>query len=621
MKYCYFKGNQRVTHSADDIVFDDVFDICVAGLGTAGSMAAIAAARAGARVVGIEQQNVMGGLATRGCVNTYYYGSRGGLFEEINRTCINLTHRAHYADSAVDNNIQMSISPAVKAFVLEKMAEDASCTLLLGACVTGVYTDDAEETILGISALSKGRMLHIGAKIIIDSTRNSVVCAASGCSFLDGRRWDGRHMMYSKGVCTVSDERPNLDQAAWFKYDFKHLPLNIGRSLVQLSWINDSYFDEYNPEKTSAALLRSNAGIPFALEHYDEKNKIVSLAGAIGTRETPEVETETVYTFDDFARQVPAKDILYYTFAPLDTTSPDPAFEGDDLLDWRLLCRTDCCFSVGIPRGALIPKGKKGLLVASKALGVGHTLSGAVRMKADMEKCGEAAGVLAAQALRENIDVRDTDYVTLRTILSSSGCYDERANRGYDGANVSLAIPPERIVFPTNPDVIKAALADDAQAGKALWVIRNHTCDEQVYPLLPVWFSAAQDGSVFQYNTATALLLTGDRRGAAVFLRELQQLDACSNDALERLIRTVYLLGKAEYGPAVPELEKLLARTASDIKAAGYRIASFTMIAMLRIYLADKTTFADIPAFIASVCDEQRFHLNEIHQRLTAGKI
>ena len=619
MLYCYFEGERRVTLPADGTTFDRTCEILVAGLGTAGSMAAIAAARAGAEVIGAEEQNVMGGLATRGCVNTYYYGSRGGLFEEINRACIRLTHASRYADSAVDNRIQVSVSPAVKALVLEKAAKEAGCSLLFDTVVTGVYTDDREETILGVSVFREGKTENIRARLVIDSTRNTVVCAAAGCSFADGRRWDGRRMAYSKGVCTVSDERPDLDRAAWYHYDFKHLPLNIGRSLVQLSWVNDGYFLPRQPEKTSAALLNSNARGPFGAGRYEEKNKIVSLAGAIGTRETPEVETETVYTFDDFARKKAVKDVLYYTFAPLDTTSPDPAFEGDDLLDWRLLCRTDCGFSAGIPRGCLIPKGKHGLLVACKAIGVDHTLCGAVRMKADMEKCGEAAGVLAAQAVRAGCDVRDADYAALRAALARSGCYDRRANRGYDGINVSLNKPPERVVFPFTPGEVKAALADDGKAGKALWVIRSHTCDKSVYEQLAGWFeeaSANPDG-VFAYNTAAALLLAGDARGADVFLRAL----SAPEPALR--IRSVYLLGKAAYGKAVPLLMKLLEETVPT--ADNYAIACFTMIALWRVYLSDQARCSYLPAFLCRVCyhprDGEKFHINEIRARIAAGKL
>ncbi|MGN1121494.1 MAG: FAD-dependent oxidoreductase [Eubacteriales bacterium] len=620
MKYCRMENGQRCAVPAPDTAFDFACDVCVAGLGTAGSMAAIAAARQGVRVIGVEQQNVMGGIPTRGCVNTYYYGTRGGLFEEINRACIALTRDARYADSAVDNRIQVSVSPAVKAYVLQKTALDAGCTLLLDAVVTGVFTDDEGDTVLGVSVLSEGKHLHIRAQIVIDSTRDAAVCAAADCGFLDGRYWDGRHMMYSKGVCTVSDERPNLDRAAWYHYDFRHLPLNLGRSLVKLSWVNDRYFDAQNPIACSDALLKSNAGEPFASEHYDAENKIVSLASALGVRETREVETETVYTFDDFAKCKKADDILYYTFAPLDTTSPDPAFEGDDLLDWRLLCGVDCGFSVGIPRGVLIPKGKRGLLVASKAFGVGHTLCGAVRMKADMEKCGEAAGVLAALAIETGRDVRDADYTTLRTRLSESGCCDESANRGYDGNDVSLSHPPQRICFAQTVQQIKEALDSFETAGRALWTIRNRTCDAQVYALLPTWYeSTAGSDSVFAYNCAAALLLACDRRGAAVFARALTRMDLSADlrdgKSTAHLIKTIYLAGKAAEPEAVEPLMRLLETYAKDVSPAAYRVASFAMIALLRIALSDRERFSEIPAFIGRVCDAERFHLAEISAR------
>ncbi len=609
MKYCFFKDGTRFSIPVYNLQYDKECDILVAGLGTAGSMAAICASRLGANVIGVEEQNVMGGIATRGAVNTYYYGSRGGTFEEINQKCIELTANSHYADSAVDNNIQMSISPCVKAYVLEREAKNAGCTLLLGATLIGVYMDDEEKNVMGANVLKDGKQISIKSSYIIDSTRNTAACMASGTLFLPGRPWDGRLMMYSKGVSTVSDERPNLDNAQWFKYDFKHLPLNIGRSLVQLSWVNDRYLDPKNPYKSSKALLESNAGQPFMMPSYDEKTKIVSLASALGTRETYEVETETVYTFDDFSKNVPTKDVLYYTFAPLDTTSPDPAFEADDLNDWRILCDTDAGFSVGISRGCLIPKGIGGLAVACRGIGVGHTLCGAVRMKADMEKCGEAAGTMCALAIQNNCDVRDVDYTLLRDTLSKTGCYNESQNKGFTGTEVSLFYPPSEVKFATCQSDVKEALSSYETAGLAIWPIRGGWVSKDVYTLLPIWFEEEYKKhckSPLCYNLAVCLALTGDNRGVHLFAEDL-----CCREDLKQLTKSVYLCGKFSAVQAIPTLKELIYGFVND-GLYSFRVASYSAIALLRIYLTDKEKYTGIPKFLEENLKDERFHLEEL---------
>ena len=66
-------------------VLEETADIVVAGLGTAGSMAAIRAARSGLRVMGIEQLGFPGGTNTAGAIQGYYAGVKGGLYQQIDQ--------------------------------------------------------------------------------------------------------------------------------------------------------------------------------------------------------------------------------------------------------------------------------------------------------------------------------------------------------------------------------------------------------------------------------------------------------------------------------------------------------------------------------------------------------
>lgn len=60
-----------------------VYDLIVAGLGTAGVYAALTAAKQGLRVLGIEKLNCCGGTGTAGDVHGYYFGTPGGIYEEL----------------------------------------------------------------------------------------------------------------------------------------------------------------------------------------------------------------------------------------------------------------------------------------------------------------------------------------------------------------------------------------------------------------------------------------------------------------------------------------------------------------------------------------------------------
>ena len=73
--------------SYSNCVFDLTTDILVVGLGTAGALSAIAAARKGASVIGVDRTAFLGGLGTAACIYDYYYGTQGGIVIPINEEC------------------------------------------------------------------------------------------------------------------------------------------------------------------------------------------------------------------------------------------------------------------------------------------------------------------------------------------------------------------------------------------------------------------------------------------------------------------------------------------------------------------------------------------------------
>lgn len=58
-------------------------DVLVVGGGTAGCVAALAAADEGASVILVENDTALGGVATRGGIHRYYYGSPGGFRKRL----------------------------------------------------------------------------------------------------------------------------------------------------------------------------------------------------------------------------------------------------------------------------------------------------------------------------------------------------------------------------------------------------------------------------------------------------------------------------------------------------------------------------------------------------------
>ena len=92
----YILENGKSTRREFDGRFDCQTDVAVVGLGTAGAIAAISAARGGASVAGIERCPQPGGVGVSGAVFDYYFGIRGGLYEKINERASELCESIFY---------------------------------------------------------------------------------------------------------------------------------------------------------------------------------------------------------------------------------------------------------------------------------------------------------------------------------------------------------------------------------------------------------------------------------------------------------------------------------------------------------------------------------------------
>ena len=65
------------------VVDEGEYDVIVVGVGTAGSTAALKAASEGMKVLAIDSMPVPGGTAAAGGIYTYYFGFKGGLYNQI----------------------------------------------------------------------------------------------------------------------------------------------------------------------------------------------------------------------------------------------------------------------------------------------------------------------------------------------------------------------------------------------------------------------------------------------------------------------------------------------------------------------------------------------------------
>src|SRR5690606_19348186 len=150
------------------------YDVIVAGLGTAGSIAAIQAAEKGMRVLGLERLNAMGGTGTIGAVVGYYFGNKGGLFEEIDQEVQQLAKNGAYTKAG-------GVNADLKELVLEQRAAAAGVTFQYDSTVIGVYRDGSAVT--GVRWVGPDGLQSASCKVLIDATGDAEVTAMAGAAY------------------------------------------------------------------------------------------------------------------------------------------------------------------------------------------------------------------------------------------------------------------------------------------------------------------------------------------------------------------------------------------------------------------------------------------------------
>ncbi|RXF68065.1 FAD-dependent oxidoreductase [Arcticibacter tournemirensis] len=94
--------------------------------------------------------------------------------------------------------------------------------------------------------------------------------------------------------------------------------------------------------------------------------------------------------------------------------------------------------SYGLPLGTLIPKEVKGLIVAEKSISVSNVVNGTTRLQPVVLQIGQAAGALAALAVRNKCDAEDVSVRAVQKEILAAGGF----------LMPYLDVPREHILFP-----------------------------------------------------------------------------------------------------------------------------------------------------------------------------
>jgi len=173
------------------------YDVIVCGAGIAGSMAAIAAGRMGAKVLVIEEEGYPGGSMTAmgtGPMMTFHAGGkqtvRGITDEMIERLKQKDLSPGHIVDSTGYTYTVTPFSAEGMKRELEMMMLESGVTILYHTVITGAEV--VNGVLESVTCFSCGETMQMCGKVFIDATGDADVLHLSGVPYKLGRDSDGK---------------------------------------------------------------------------------------------------------------------------------------------------------------------------------------------------------------------------------------------------------------------------------------------------------------------------------------------------------------------------------------------------------------------------------------------
>jgi hypothetical protein len=415
-------------------------DVLVCGGGVAGTMAAVAAARQGARVAILERYGFLGGNATAGAVAQF------NSWQTTNgRTVVaGLAHEAvdrlrAYGAAGEHHSFVMSTghkmdrveyAPEVLKLVLDDMVSEAGVQPLFHSSLLDV--ECAGRRVHAVQVLTKGGVLRIEPRVMVDASGDMDAVKRAGARFLDleaGEALQPATMMFRFGPIDFErfDAIPatDIESLARRGYEQGHLAraaLHSARDpFSQDGWFNISRLavDATEPLALGRAEIEGRRQAWRAAAYLQasvpgcEGGRLVSFGTQIGIRETRRVEGDHVLTAEELLQPTPFEDSIAAGAYPIDI---HPAAGGE--LDYRGL-GDDHAYR--IPYRSLLPCVLDNALVAGRGLSATHQALAAVRVMTISMAVGQAAGMAAAMAADGDRDVRRVDVPLLQRKLVASG--------------------------------------------------------------------------------------------------------------------------------------------------------------------------------------------------------
>ena len=365
-------------------------DVLVVGGGTAGTIAAIQAGRAGASVLLVERGSQLGGTMTTGGVafpglfDAWGKQIIAGIGWELVKESVELdggilpdfakVPQRHYQNQVFTNQ-----------FLYALLAEE-KCGKAGVEIAYYEFPQAVTKTAGGwqVDCAGFGTRRRVTCKQIIDCTGGAEVVGLSGLPRLREEERQPGSYLYMMGK--------------------SHEP---GRNQIHRLYVHGA--DSTNSRTATAANLTGRKSI---LEHVRAKGqRLMHLQPETGFRESFRIEGEVLITVNDYRSGRKFEDAVCHAFYPVDLhtkagVKPEPLKRG---------------IVPTIPLRALIPKGSRDLMVAGRCVSSDRLANSGLRVQASCMAMGQAAGAAAALAAKAGTTPLELPLREIHELLRAHG--------------------------------------------------------------------------------------------------------------------------------------------------------------------------------------------------------
>ena len=406
-------------------------DILVVGGGTAGTIAAIQAGRAGVETVLLESGSQLGGTTTTGGVTFpgifHAWGKQiiGGIGWELVRECVALNDDKLPNFSIPHGRNHPKHQVLINGPLYTLLAED-KC---LEAGVKLRYYETPHKIEFRndkwiVETVGKGTHTQITCNQIIDCTGNALVTSMAGFDVLRGAVTQPGTLLFTlEGYDKSQLDMDHLEQLYSEELKKGDMVRRDFRSIRGVLNSNGYTFsghvfgaDSTNSETHTTTNIRGRQNLFKMLKFLRklpgcEHTRVAKVQPETGVRETYRIDGLYQITQTDYVNGKVFDDAISYAYYPIDIHDENgvhPEHLSENVV-------------ATIPMRALIPRRSKNIVVAGRCLSSDRGANSALRVQASCMGMGQAAAVAAVLANKQGTTPAEVPVNDIKRLLKEHG--------------------------------------------------------------------------------------------------------------------------------------------------------------------------------------------------------